>query len=207
MNSKVCPECENDNPGSEEICQQCGYPLDEILAAVEDENDGTACPNCGKTVSESMKFCDGCGHRLEEFTPVAADEPEPEPEPAPPISASPPVADSSPDEFKLGVVEGFRLRKEYLLYKPEMMLGRQDREADVFPDIDLEDQDDGFVSRRHAVIRVENGIVTVEDLGGENGTTLDNRPIPPLKATNVLPGQVIRLGKVGLILKIHTQSV
>jgi len=80
-------------------------------------------------------------------------------------------------------VEGFSLGKEYLLFKTEMMVGRLDREGNIFPDIDLEDQDDGYVSRQHAILRHEKGQVTVEDLGTENGTTVDNRPIADLLLT------------------------
>ena len=40
MSLKICPECDRENPASEDICIQCGFPLEdihEILAPNMDE--------------------------------------------------------------------------------------------------------------------------------------------------------------------------
>ncbi|MDJ0840686.1 MAG: FHA domain-containing protein [Acidobacteriota bacterium] len=232
MSTKTCPECGSANPVSEEMCDQCGCMLGDVDPTVTDtpadpEPDALSCASCGKAVTADMRFCDGCGAGLQ--APVAPPEPikmtqqlpDDEPEPEPELDHSqtlepdepdihnaqtldpdepPPVPDRS---WKLACVEGFRLGKEYLLFKDDMLLGRLDAENEIFPDIELEDQDDGYVSRRHARITQRRGIVYVEDLGGENGTLLDGRPLPPLKAFEIQEGQVIRLGKVGLMLKPH----
>ena len=119
------------------------------------------------------------------------------------ISAAPSSDDGSANGstiFKLTCVEGFRVGKQYLLYKDDMLLGRLDAESEIYPDIELEDQDDGYVSRRHARIRKNGSRVTVQDLGGENGTFIDGRPCPPMKELEVRCDQVIRLGKVSLML-------
>lgn len=105
--------------------------------------------------------------------------------------------------WKLTAVEGLRVGKEYVLYREEMLLGRMDPDDDIFPDLDMEDQDDGYVSRRHAKILVAPDEVLVVDLGGENGTLIDSRPIPPNKPMPVRRGQVIKVGKVGLMLQYH----
>ncbi len=231
MTVKICPECEAENPASEEICTQCAYPLDEVEAAGEPAA-GETCSNCGKAVSPNMKFCDGCGANLGEPAPdipplpataddggaEEADDTPPQAtspvQPAPPeptrVAAvadppEPPAAD--PDrEWKLSVVEGFSIGKEYLLFKEEMLLGRLDPESDIFPDIDLEDQDDGYVSRRHAIVRQRDGALSVEDCGGENGTTIDGKRIPANKPFPLHEGQVVRIGKVGLMLKGHSKA-
>lgn len=143
--------------------------------------------------------------------PAPADPPLPSP--APPVAAVPtPVAPvavpaSAVDRtWKLTCVEGFHLGKEYLLYKEEMLLGRSDPESDIYPDLGLEDQDDGYVSRKHACLRIADGSITVEDLGGENGTQVDGRPLPAFKQTPLNEGQVVRVGKVGLMLKAHSAA-
>ena len=173
-----------------------------------------------------MRFCDHCGTNLEEPAgaalldpPPPVTEPDPQPVtpvvvtpppplPVPPAAVAPPPAPAVPaaaatQQWKLACVEGFRLGKEYLLYKSEMVVGRQDPEDGIYPEIELEDQDDGYVSRRHAVIHLEGDRVLVEDLGGENGTFVNGTRLPPHKPSELIQDQVLRLGKVGLMLKPH----
>ncbi len=123
--------------------------------------------------------------------------------PVAPVAPAAPVSSAKPRAWKLACVEGFRLGKEYLLYKEDMLIGRTDAESDIFPELEMTDQDDGFVSRRHARIYTAGEQVAIEDLGGENGTLVDGRPIPAFKRIPLREGQVIRLGKVGLMLKSH----
>lgn len=127
------------------------------------------------------------------------------PAPVAPVAPAPaaPVASGKPRAWKLACVEGFRLGKEYLLYKEDMLIGRTDAESDIFPELEMTDQDDGYVSRRHARIYTLGEQVAIEDMGGENGTLVDGRPIPAFKRIPLREGQVIRLGKVGLMLKSH----
>ena len=53
------------------------------------------------------------------------------------------------------------------------------------------------VSRRHALIRISGGEVTIEDLGSKNGTFVDERPVE--SPTPLRNGTVIRLGAVRLM--------
>lgn len=112
-----------------------------------------------------------------------------------------PRASEQESQWKLVVVEGFSVGKEYLVYKDTMILGRRDMDQDVYPDIDLEDQDDGYISRKHAVLRRQNGGLVIEDLGGENGTQIDMRRIESHQWVPVAEAQVIRLGRVGLLVQ------
>ena len=229
MADRICPECETPNPESEDICLQCAYPLEEPVAPAAAQSDEPACPQCQKTVDAGMKFCDACGSPLSaDSAAPPVDEPAPpvtvapdlqptsEPEPEPAITPEPepsPVPDPEPapavattttvQNWKLSVVEGHNLGKEYLLYKDEMVIGRIDPDSGLYPDLDLEDQDDGYVSRRHAIVRLRDGVVSVEDLGGDNGTIVQNRRIPPNKPFPLQEGQLLRVGKVGLLLKVH----
>lgn len=103
-----------------------------------------------------------------------------------------------PTRWKLVVVEGFTVEKEYLIYKETMILGRRDVEQKNYPDIDLEDQDDGFISRKHAVIRIQDDSLMIEDFGGENGTFIDGQQLDPHQWVELKEGQVLRVGRVGL---------
>jgi len=232
MQEITCPECGSANPVSEDMCDQCGALLTPATTGRAEPEPDETCPGCGKGVSADMKFCNGCGMALRQapppppppipvdpagdtvVTPVPVQavppEPEPESEPEPELLPEPLDDDPEPDAaetiWKLTCVEGFRVGKQYLLYKDDMMLGRLDAESEIYPDIELEDQDDGFVSRRHARIRRNGNRVTVQDLGGENGTFLDGRPLPPMKEFEVSRDQVIRLGKVSLMLTTETSG-
>ena len=52
------------------------------------------------------------------------------------------------------------------------------------------------VSRRHAVIAVTDRGVTVEDMGSQNGTTVNGAPVKGTKP--IRPGDIIRVGHVPL---------
>jgi serine/threonine-protein kinase len=59
----------------------------------------------------------------------------------------------------------------YLLEKPEMLLGRRDPTANIFPEVDLSRFDPQTkISRRHARIYREGNNFILEDLGSSNGT-------------------------------------
>ena len=116
-----------------------------------------------------------------------------------PAPVSPPIADTSKRRWKLVVVEGFSVEKEYLIFKDTMILGRRDADQGFSPDIDLEDQDDGFISRKHAVLRLKDQGLVIEDLGGENGTTVNGRAIEAHALVALEEGNVLRLGRVGLL--------
>ena len=45
------------------------------------------------------------------------------------------------------------------------------------PDVDLSDQDEGYVHRKHAQLKFENGALTVTHLGGANRTRVNNKPL------------------------------
>lgn len=225
MSEKICPECGAANPVSEEMCDHCGYSLEEGTVSAVAVTEKT-CPACARSVTTEMRFCDGCGSSLTSTAPVV--EPDTtDTEASRPIEddwtdeeksvektmiPTSPVQNSdstptdelqSPKSWKLTCVEGLRLGKEYLLYKDEMLAGRSDTESGIYPDLGLEDQDEGFVSRRHATIRLRGLDVTVEDMGAENGTLLNGRRLPAFQETVLAEGQVLRIGKVGLMLKAH----
>ena len=226
----ICPNCHHENPVSEDICEECGLPLEDADALDAPDASGAKsptvdCPNCGKSLPDGAAFCDACGYKIAGPDPGPSADPDPvlTPIPEPDVdwqSSSdpdvdiapllPPDSDPAPSspqtpsptrQWRLRVVEGLHVNKEILLIKDEMLVGRMDEDDGVYPDIDLEGQDEGYVSRRHAIVRIRDGQVYVEDLGGANGTRIDNKPIEPNEETPVADKQVIRVGKVGLMLE------
>ncbi len=65
----------------------------------------------------------------------------------------------------------------HLFENGEYMIGRGDVDLGVFPEIDLENFDpEAKVSRKHAMLRIANNGVTIEDMGSLNGTFINRAP-------------------------------
>ncbi|HEY84916.1 MAG TPA: FHA domain-containing protein [Chloroflexi bacterium] len=84
-------------------------------------------------------------------------------------------------------------------------MGRLDPASDVFPEIDLSD-DDGLgkgVSRRHARILKREGTVVVEDLGSINGTFINGKRLAPYLPETLADGDHLQLGRLLLEVKLR----
>ncbi len=79
-----------------------------------------------------------------------------------PVMDEPTVAFAAGSVMTLALREGDDITATYQIGKEPLVIGRQ-----VDCDIRLESP---MISRRHAQIRVENGVAIVEDLGSNNGT-------------------------------------
>ena len=60
---------------------------------------------------------------------------------------------------------------------------------------------DRFVSDRHAILRFEEGIATVEDVGSLNGVRVRDMPIGMSNPTRLRAGDVIQIGASVLLLR------
>ena len=87
-----------------------------------------------------------------------------------------------------------------LRLKDVMVLGRSDPERNMYPEIDLTPFDAlaKGVSRRHAVILVRNGRVTVKDLDSTNGTRLNNFDLIKETEYRLRHGDELSLGQLHL---------
>jgi pSer/pThr/pTyr-binding forkhead associated (FHA) protein len=74
----------------------------------------------------------------------------------------------------------------------ETLIGRRDRDQEVYPGIDL--SQDEAVSRRHALIRVKEGQYLLSDRGSLNGTALNGEWLDPEADVPLQAGDEIRLG-------------
>jgi hypothetical protein len=128
---------------------------------------------------------------------------------APPAPAEPqPAAAAATFKARLSVLRGGRKGQEFELEVGNNQIGRWDPETGAFPEVDL-DQDDpeAKVSRKHALVRIDGGKITVEDTGSLNGTYVNRQPrlIPgtPIELKN---GDEIIIGKTFLRLVIEPIS-
>jgi pSer/pThr/pTyr-binding forkhead associated (FHA) protein len=77
-------------------------------------------------------------------------------------------------------------------------MGRLDPASDVFPEIDLTN-DNGLekgISRRHARILKREGTVVAEDLGSINGTFINGKRLAPYLPEVLRHGDQLQLGKL-----------
>lgn len=117
---------------------------------------------------------------------------------AAPDAASTPAVALKPGMAKLVVEQGMSIGKQFALGDAELQIGREDEEENIYPDIDLADQDEGYVHRRHATLKFENDSLFVTHLGGANKTRVNNKPVPDNTPTAVKLGDKIAFGKVVL---------
>jgi hypothetical protein len=103
---------------------------------------------------------------------------------------------------KMVVLRGLRVNIEYPLFEGENYLGRTDEKP---VDIDLEDQeppDRIWSSRQHAVIVLQDNILTVEDLNSSNGTFVNRTRVYPGQKRVLQPGDVVQIGTVQMRVKV-----
>jgi FHA domain len=59
--------------------------------------------------------------------------------------------------------------------------------------------DDGFVSRRHAVVVRDREAVWIEDAGSANGSSLNGEPLTPGRRRPLRSGDLLRVGRIDLV--------
>lgn len=97
--------------------------------------------------------------------------------------------------MELFVVDGPDAGRSFAL-GPQAVIGR-DRTAAV----NLVDEE---VSRRHALISMDTGHATIEDLGSSNGTFVDSAAIS--SETVLQPGQRMRVGRTVMELRVSESA-
>lgn len=76
--------------------------------------------------------------------------------------------------FTLKVTKGRTRGVEFALSEGKNYIGRWDSSRGSFPVVDLEAHDpEALVSRSHAIIDIEGGNISIEDLGSMNGTYIN----------------------------------
>jgi serine/threonine-protein kinase len=102
--------------------------------------------------------------------------------------AKPPVA--PPKQARLVVISS---GQSIPLTSDLMVVGRQDPILGIFPEINLADK---TVGRRHAYLRNQQGMYTVEDLNALNKTRLNGVTLTPHEERTLKDGDILRFGSV-----------
>ncbi len=135
----------------------------------------TECPSCGAKVAETDDSCEICGLRLsgatESFAPVSVPE------------SQSPIDVERAEGLVLVVQKGPEVGERFYVDRPELTVGR-DPERDIF-------LNDVTVSRRHAVLRLGEGVVSVEDRGSLNGTYVNGVRVD---AAVLKSGDILQIG-------------
>lgn len=197
INDEKCPNCGHLNPPENLACEACGANLKPSSAPLP--NTATPLPNAAPT-SETTPFDPFITQPLvvvEPSIPIPV---------APPVStAVAPAVDttSAPGDLKPGLVklvveQGQTVGAQFILNDEQLEIGREDEDEAIYPDIDLSDQDAGYVHRRHATLAFSNGHLSVTHLGGANKTRVNNKPVGDNVPVEVKLGDKIAFGKVVL---------
>jgi hypothetical protein len=140
--------------------------------------------------------------------PSAAKAPTGEMNAASAAPASAATAATAPFKAKLAIIRGGRRGQEFELETGNNLVGRWDPETGAFPEVDLDaDDPEAKVSRKHALIRLDAGKITIEDIGSLNGTYVNRQPrLQPGSPLDLKDGDEIIIGKTFLKLSINPIS-
>jgi len=83
-----------------------------------------------------------------------------------------------------------------------MLVGRKDPTLGIYPEILLTDTDK-TVGRKHAHLRNQQGIYTVEDLSSQNRTRLNGVILTPHEQQTLKDGDILRFGSVEVRFELH----
>jgi len=137
------------------------------------------CPECGAELEPGATKCRACGAQTEG------------------TAAMPPVVTESESyaaealptaEPSLVIVKGPDIGERFVLDRAEIMVGR-DPDSTIF-------LNDITVSRRHALVTVDDSVVTVEDLGSLNGTSVNGETV---EKTRLADGDHVQIGRFLLV--------
>ena len=230
-----CSECGYENMDGLDYCDGCGAKLNAAAASEHaGASAGGAGASAPATSAAPSGEVAAAAAPAAESTPAAAhadggaaansntssegaapssDAPTGEirkPAEAPPAPAEPQPAAAAAATFKakLSILRGGRKGQEFELEVGNNQIGRWDPETGAFPEVDL-DQDDpeAKVSRKHALVRIDGGKITVEDTGSLNGTYVNRQPrLIPGTPVDLKNGDEIIIGKTFLRLVIEPIS-
>ena len=203
-----CPDCGAENPADNLACEACGADLQpgtaptssKIIAPPVSPTDDPLDTTTQADPLSSLDMPSGFSPASDPLDLTEADltKPTDPPNMDADTSSTQSAGDLMPGNVKLVVEQGQSVGAQFVLGDAEMLVGREDEDADIYPDIDLSDQDAGYVHRQHARVNFDNGNVSVTHLGGANKTRVNNKPIPDNEPSPLKLGDKVAFGKVVL---------
>ena len=216
-----CGECGYENMDGLDYCDGCGaklaaaapgaVPAAEAPPAAAPE----AAPAPAAAPAETAAPAASDGMPAPSAEAPAAEMPKSEaptgeikPEAAPESAPAPALAAGAPFKAKLSVVRGGRKGQEFPLEDGNNLIGRWDPETGSFPEVDLDaDDPEAKISRKHALIRIDAGKITIEDIGSLNGTYVNRQPrLSPGSPAEIKSGDEVIIGKTFLKLVVEPIS-
>jgi hypothetical protein len=208
-----CTECGYENMDGLDYCDGCGAKL--AAAAGAPAAGGGSAPSAGSgptsmdAPAEAPKADASAAPAAESPAAEAPKSEAPTGELNKPAAAPAPAAEPGAAvaafKAKFTVVRGGRKGQEFPLEDGNNLIGRWDPETGSFPEVDLDaDDPEAKISRKHALLRIENGKITVEDIGSLNGTYVNRgQRLQPGSPADIKNGDEIIIGKTFLKLVIE----
>jgi hypothetical protein len=212
-----CTECGYENMDGLDYCDGCGAKL---AAAAGAPAAGGGSPSPGPASGGPTSMDAPAEAPKAEAAAPSAEAPAAEPPKseaptgelnkpaAAPAPAAEPGAAMAAFKAKFIVVRGGRKGQEFPLEDGNNLIGRWDPETGSFPEVDLDaDDPEAKISRKHALTRIENGKITVEDIGSLNGTYVNRgQRLQPGSPADIKNGDEIIIGKTFLKLVVEPLS-
>src|SRR5208337_1907657 len=206
-----CGECGYENMDGLDYCDGCGAKLAAGTSAPA-AAPAAAAPEAAPAAApaESTEAAPAAEAPSAEVpkseAPTGEIKPEAAPESAPAAPAA--AAAGAPFKAKLAVVRGGRKGQEFPLEDGNNLVGRWDPETGSFPEVDLDaDDPEAKISRKHALIRIDGGKITIEDIGSLNGTYVNRQPrLSPGSPAEIKSGDEVIIGKTFLKLVVEPIS-
>jgi len=204
-----CSECSYENMDGLDYCDGCGAKL---APAADASAAAPPAPEAPKAEAPAEAAAPSEPPAAEEPKPAEAPtgeiKPEAAPEAAPPSAAAAPSGAPAAFKAKLKVIRGGRKDQEFPLEDGNNLVGRWDPDTGSFPEVDLDaDDPEAKISRKHALIRIAEGKITVEDIGSLNGTYVNRGArLAPGTAVEIKTGDEVIIGKTFLKLTVDPIS-
>jgi len=211
----LCRNCGAQQPLEAKFCDECGSRMREtplrvayagsslsaakthpptVPASLQGRVPETnpTCGSCGTTLEPDSAFCHHCGA-------PAGTSAAPARERATEVQSWIPLP-----ELRL-VVGQNQATVRFPRGKSELVLGRNDPMAGVFPDFDLTPFNGAMlgVSRRHARLSFEGGQLYIEDNASTNHTHVQDLQLAPHAPHPLNSGDEVRLGRLVLVIFIQ----
>lgn len=206
-----CGECGYENMDGLDYCDGCGAKLSaaaaEVGAPAPEAPANAPAPEAPAT-APAPEAAAAAPASVESASKAPTGEmtapPPPPPPPAAPAAAAPFMA-------KLTITRGSvpeRKNHEFTLENGNNLIGRWDPDTGSFPEVDLDaDDPEAKISRKHALIRIDGGKVTIEDIGSLNGTYVNRQPrLQPGSPVELKDGDEVIIGKTFLKLTVSPIS-
>jgi hypothetical protein len=204
-----CGECGYENMDGLDYCDGCGAKLGAAAPAAAE----TAIPAPEAAATASPAAATEAPAAEATSAESAAKAPTGEMiAPAPAAAPAPaPAAAAALFKAKLAITRGTireRQGHEFELETGNNLIGRWDPDTGSFPEVDLDaDDPEAKISRKHALIRIDGGRITIEDIGSLNGTYVNRQPrLQPGSPEELKDGDEVIIGKTFLKLTVSPIS-